>query len=423
MLEHISLKNFKCFETLSLPLAPLTLLSGTNASGKSSVIHSLILLHQTIRENEYAQRLILNGNTVQLGTRTDVVNQIHGRDSFSIGLVSEDESIKWVFAGERDDMSLGIAQVEALGETISEPDDMRNLVPVRALTRRLVEREEGVTQDEPDYNRLRVRSSVRASGPFRSTEKIRDLTYLTAEREGPRDLYPLEDQHFVDRVGPRGENAVSALFSGRDSEVPEPLVLKEAVPTLLRQVEARLSQFFPGCSLNVQPIPNVNALTLGIRIFGATNYLRPIHCGFGVTQILPIIIAALYISDDEDRSRFRVRFRRRRSDILIIENPEVHLHPAGQALMGQFLAEVANSGRQVIVETHSDHILNGIRRAVKSHDMPAESVAIYFFKQTMSGQPDVFAPILGDDGSIDEWPEGFFDQFDKDIDFFAGWGE
>ena len=418
MFEHIYLQNFKCFETLSLPLAPLTLLSGTNASGKSSVIHSLMLLHQTIRENEYAKRLILNGNTVQLGTRTDVVNQIHGRDRFSIGLSTSDTTIKWVFAGARDDMSLAIAQVEAFGETFSGPGEMRNLVPIGAPFRRLGEREESATAGDADYQLLRMKLGINAL-----TETIRDLTYLTAEREGPRDLYPLEDQHFVDRVGPRGENAVSALFSGRDSEVPKPLLLKEAIPTLLRQVEARLSHFFPGCSLDVQPIPNVNALTLGVRLSDATNYLRPIHCGFGVTQILPIIIAALNVSDRKESAVFRVRYRMPGSDILIIENPEVHLHPAGQALMGQFLAEVANSGRQVIVETHSDHILNGIRRAVKSNKIPTGSVALYFFKQTMSGRPDVFAPTLGDDGSIDEWPEGFFDQFDKDIDFFAGWGE
>ena len=122
------------------------------------------------------------------------------------------------------------------------------------------------------------------------------------------------------------------------------------VPTLLHQVSARLDRFFPGCAVDVQEVLNANAVTLGVRISADTGFLRPVHCGFGITQILPIIVAALSIP---------------KGDLLLIENPEVHLHPAGQALMGQFLAEVAHSGIQVIVETHSDHILNGIRRAIK----------------------------------------------------------
>lgn len=167
-----------------------------------------------------------------------------------------------------------------------------------------------------------------------------------------------------------------------------------------------MNRFFPGCGLDVQPIPNVNAVTVGLRTSEATGFHRPIHVGFGLTQVLPIIIAALSTAKE---------------DILLIENPEVHLHPAGQALMGQFLAEVASAGVQVIIETHSDHVLNGVRRFVKSGRIKSEQLAIHFFRPNANSLDQVVSPQMDATGNIDSWPDGFFDQFDKDMNHFAGW--
>ena len=379
MLTQLNLVNFKCFELLRLPLGALTLLSGANASGKSSIIQSLVLLHQTMREHEWSTRLSLNGSVTRLGTVTDVMDQIHGRDSFGIGLVGSDISCHWSFTGERRDMSLEVSQVAVGRETQDNPDTLQYLLPT----------------DGSD-----------AAMPL--AHRIRDLTYITAEREGPREVYTLEDQYIVPTVGPEGENAVSVLYRRRDERIHAELLLQGVAPTLFHQVQARLDTFFPGCALDVQQVPNANAVTMGIRISPDTGFLRPIHCGFGITQILPIIVAALSVT---------------KGNLLLIENPEVHLHPSGQALMGQFLAEVAHAEVQVIVETHSDHVLNGIRRAVKAKRIPAEEVAIHFLRPRSPDLPQVLSPTLDGSGNIDVWPEGFFDQFDKDLDYFAGWGE
>ena len=379
VLNRLDLQSFKCFELLRLPLAPLTLLSGANASGKSSVLQSLALLHQTMRENEWATRIMLNGSTAALGTVTDVVDQVNGRDGFGIGLVDDDVNCQWTFAGDRRDMSLQVSSVAVNDAKVDDADELHYLLPTGA-----------------DAVALALAG------------RVNDLTYITAEREGPREVYPLEDQHIVTRVGPRGENAVSVFHRERDERVSDALRLAEAAPTLFHQVSARLDRFFPGCAVDVQQVPNANAVTLGVRTSEDTGFLRPVHCGFGITQILPIIVAALSLPP---------------GNLLLIENPEVHLHPAGQALMGQFLAEVARSGVQVIVESHSDHILNGIRRAVKSGSIPAEDVAIHFFRPRTADRPQVLMPALDDSGNIDIWPSGFFDQFDKDLEYFAGWGE
>ena len=248
------------------------------------------------------------------------------------------------------------------------------------------------------------------SGAESLTDCLRRLAYLTAERLGPRETYPLEDPQHTSVVGPKGEHAVSVLHSGRDLRVLDGLTLEGVVPTRLRQVEARMSRFFPGCELTVNKVPQANAVTLGIRTSRSTDFHRPIHTGFGLTQILPIVVAAL--SADK-------------GDLLLVENPEVHLHPAGQAAMGEFLAEVAAAGVQVMIETHSDHVLNGIRRAVKKGILAPEDAALHFFRlrqdDEQEGAVQVESPILDREGNVDLWPEGFFDQFDKDMNYFASW--
>ena len=171
-----------------------------------------------------------------------------------------------------------------------------------------------------------------------------------------------------------------------------------------------MRQFFPGCVLAIEQIPGANAVTLGIRTSSDTDFQRPVHAGFGMTQVLPIMVAALSANGD---------------DLLLIENPEVHLHPTGQAEMGTFLAEVASAGVQVLIETHSDHVLNGIRRAVKSGTLAPGDVVLHFFRprreDRTEGGPQVHNPVLDSDGNIDSWPDGFFDQFDRDMNYFAGW--
>lgn len=378
MLTRLDLRHFKCFEQLQLPLGRLTLLSGTNASGKSSILHALALLHQTIREHEWSTRLMLNGGAVRLGIARDVIDQEYGRREFEVGLVDDETRYLWRFRGQQREMSMAVTYVNAGGHERRDPDALHRLMPQSRGDQALARRLEG-------------------------------LSYLTAERLGPREVYALEDPQMTPVVGPRGEYAASLLYSGGNDKVLPRLLLRGAPPTLLHQVTKRMEQFFPGCGVDIQRISEANAVTLGLRTSKATRFHRPINTGFGLTQVLPLLVAA--ISADLD-------------DFLLVENPEVHLHPSGQTEMGKFLAEVGAAGVQVIAETHSDHVLNGVRRAVKNEILPPDDVAIHFFRPrggTGSEASQVESPRLDSQGGIDAWPEGFFDQFDKDMTYFAGW--
>ena len=385
MLTRIDLRHFKCFERLRLPLCPLTLLSGANASGKSSAMQALVLLHQTMREHEWSSRLMLNGAAMRLGAAADVIDQVHGDRGFGIALESGDGAqFQWEFKGEPDAMSMSVQK--ARGRT-----------------------GDGARWDADATSPLRYLLPAPASDHL-LIDRLRGLTYLTAERLGPREHYAFDDPQLTPVVGSRGEYAVSVLHSGRDIRVLDRLAIQDVPPTRFRQAEARMARFFPGCVLAIERVPRANAVTLGIRVSGGTDFLRPVHTGFGLTQVLPIVVAALSAAE---------------GDLLLVENPEVHLHPAGQATMGEFMAEVAAAGVQVIIETHSDHVLNGVRRAVKKRMLPGHDVALYFFRprsgDAADGEAQVYTPSMDADGNIDSWPEGFFDQFDKDMNYFAGW--
>ncbi len=382
MLTRLDLEHFKCFELLKLPLGHLTLLSGANASGKSSALQSLALLHQTMRDQEWSTRLLLNGSEISLGTVVDVVDKVTGRYSFGIGILDEHRHVQWTFENEqRRDMSLQVSLIQFEGgkDQYFDQTALKFLLPLKLFS---------------EYQDL--------------ARRILRLSYLTAERVGPRDVYPLEDPSSTQVVGARGEHAASLLHWERDEEVLPALVLEGYPPIRLRQVEARMNEFFPGCSLEVQPVLQANGVTLSLRTSRATDFHRSVHVGFGLTQVFPIVVAAL---------------SRAEGDLLLIENPEVHLHPAGQAMMGRFLAQVAAAGVQVLIETHSDHILNGIRRAVKGGLLAPEDLAIHFFRDRDSEGEQVVSPTIDRAGNIDVWPKGFFDQFDKDMNHFAGWGD
>ena len=180
--------------------------------------------------------------------------------------------------------------------------------------------------------------------------------------------------------------------------------------TLLKNVEAWLTEISPGISLKTQLYPNMDKVKLSFQYdtgkqYVKTNEFRPTNVGFGITYILSVIVTILAA---------------RKGDILIIENPEAHLHPKGQSRIGHIMALAAQHGVQIFIETHSDHILNGIRVAAKKdsehHVINADNVSIFFFHRE-EGQEDhstfIMTPKLDDNSKIDKWPDGFFEEWNR----------
>ena len=134
--------------------------------------------------------------------------------------------------------------------------------------------------------------------------------------------------------------------------------------------------------------------------------MRPQNVGTGVTYITEIVVAALACSV---------------GDLLVIENTEIHLHPSGQAELVKFLAFLTQYGVQVIVETHSDHIYNGIRKSIHLDEIDCENVSIYFFTHNEKGCSIPVSIPVNSEGKALAYSEGLFDQINKDLDVILGW--
>gem|GEM_PF-72921 len=398
ILTKLYLKHFKCFKKLSLHLAPLTLLTGFNSAGKSTVMQSLALLYQTAKDDEWGNHLLLNGSAVALGTASDVIDEIYGRNEITIGVETEDYQCQWQMLSEdRTAYTIPVQKI-TLKDYLSVPQEKSYLIDSQLVLHRLLPK---ISYEE--FPQIATQWS----------DFISQLTYLTAERIGPREVYSVGNPTQYQTVGIQGEYTPWYLFNHADKEVFTQLQIPNSPPKLQRQVEAYLDHFFAGSGFLVESIRNANLVTLGICTSKKGNHHRPQHVGYGLTHILPILTACLGAD---------------KGQVILIENPEAHLHPAAQAQMGLFLAKVAASGVQVILETHSDHILNGVRRATKEKLLTPEQVAIYFFRprpeeDAKTQMAQVLTVLIDNEGNLDGWPKGFFDQFEIDTAYFAGWGD
>ncbi len=389
MLTQVKLQNFKCFDSLSLPLSPLTLLTGFNAAGKSTTLQSLLLLAQSLRSGNRSAELPLNGPLARLGTPGEVLNSGNGDVSFSI----EDDfaGIEWTLQAE--DRTQGIAMriphiaIKDKNGTAeyNDPKTLERLLPAEVNT---------------------------DTGAMRLVERLRETIYLSAVRMGTADVFPSPEESSPVHadVGVQGEFAPWWFQRFLDEEVNEARCNpSDQAKTLRRQFNAWASEFFPGAQGNAQTIEKTNLLRLELRIGDLGDWRRPSNIGYGLTYAFPIIVAGLLAN---------------KGQILIIDSPEAHLHPLGQSQMGRFLAQVAADGVQVIIETHSDHVLNGVRLAVRDQKITPEKVAIHFFNHPDIASIDsaqVVSPLVDSQGNLSEWPIGFFDQSENDLAQLAGW--
>lgn len=368
MISGMELTNFKCFQRQRIDFRPLTLLTGVNSAGKSTVIQALLLLQQqcAARENaatsscpptrrEAGGPLFLAGELVNLGLPEDVLCSNADDDAFSIAI-------------ERDDASFSLK----------------------------------ATLDG---------NALYAAWDIMLCPDTAHFHYLHADRLCPRTLFPMPKagQLSFNAIGNKGEFAAYYLHAfgqtrivHADASGPNLLAPDAAgdSTTLQIQTEAWLSQLGSPVRIQTERPSGTDAVVLRFSFPDISrSYYRPTNVGFGLTYALPVFVAAL---------------RAPVGSLLIVENPEAHLHPRGQALMGHFLARAAACGVQVVIETHSDHVLNGIRVAVKQGAVAHDRVQINFFHQ-QDGASCVCAPKIDKDGHIDLWPEDFFDEWDKQL--------
>lgn len=359
MLTNIQIKNFKCFENLDVEVKPLTVLSGVNGMGKSTFIQSLLLLRQSVLEAQAEKGALLNGSLVRLGYSDDVLyEQAKDDESIEFTLNTSSYSSAFSFAYGKNEKFL--SHINRWPETAGF----------------------SIFSD--------------------------DFYYLAAERIGPRTAFSsLESGHSrLNHIGNTGEYCAWLLASLEREPTGSSKLLHEScdLDELRLQVEAWLTEIGQMPRIHLLEHPAMEQVSMQfsfLRDGVPSNHYRPTNVGFGLTYALPIFVAALAVKP---------------GGTLLIENPEAHLHPKGQLAMGKFLAQVAASGVQVFVETHSDHLLNGIRIATKRKQISPSDVSLLFFCREKDTQSTtVKTPKLDADGRLDQWPEGFFDEWENGL--------
>lgn len=372
MLEQIRLENFKSFKDQEIELRPLTLLSGLNGMGKSSVLQSLLLLRQSYQqrilreEGGVTSGLLLNGELVQLGTGYDIL--------FS--------------SAEKDEIRITL-QFDSLGKT---------------AWRFEYDRQTDVLKHVDTQQTLNI---------YESSLFTTDFQYLQAERLGPRTSYDMADftVRSLRQIGSQGQFTAHFLNEYRDTDVEPTLVHPKGLSnSLLDQVAGWMGEVSPGTMINVEKFGEMDLMRLMFGFaradtVGDVRYYRPTNVGFGISYTLPVLIALLSAKPGA---------------LILLENPEAHLHPRGQSQIGDLIARAAGAGIQVILETHSDHILNGIRIAVRQGRVAPEQVALHFFQRPEDDSEnmgiEVLSPEVNHEGRLDFWPDNFFDEWGKSLD-------
>ncbi len=379
-LRNLELTQFKCFASQRIALSAATVLTGFNGMGKSSVIQALLLLRQSARAgvlrapgSEGGQvGLLLNGDLVRLGTGAEVLYD--GADENTLAIAIETDSCPpatWRFrAKEKFDL--------LPRSTVLLPWDLLPWI-------------DGPAAPPP--------LSLFGSHCY----------YLGAERIGPRTVHALSASQ-IERhdLGADGALAVAFLDAHGGREVLPPMChAASAIRRLLPQVTAWMGEISPGVRLETQTLGDLSLAHLSFSFAtgrAVSRSFRPTSVGFGLSYTLPVVVALLAAPADS---------------LVLIENPEAHLHPRGQMAMGDLIARAAAAGVQVIVETHSDHVINGFRVAVKEGRAAPEQVGFHYFHritETREGEERIVhivdSPRIDADGRLHSWPPGFFDQYD-----------
>lgn len=133
MINKLALEYFKCFENIQIDLKYLNILSGENASGKSSLIQSILVLNQTMHLNEWSKKLILNGSNINLGTVSDVIDKVNGRNLIKIKFSDDENAVSWTFSGERSQLSMQIDNVQIDSKIIESPSILQDLLPQSSM--------------------------------------------------------------------------------------------------------------------------------------------------------------------------------------------------------------------------------------------------------------------------------------------------
>lgn len=444
MLTHLRIKNFKAWkDTGSIRLAPLTVLFGANSAGKSSLGHLLLALQQTARSTDRKRALHLGdaSSLIDLGTFTDC---LHGHDlkqplSFELGwTLPKDLDVRDPLQADSryqgDCMSLDVTmvanraqqpEVQALRYALASGDEeVLDVVLERDNKSKLnltsthygfkmADGRKWPLEEPEKFYRLSDTSIARyknagflADFALATESMLERISYLGPLRSHPQRIYQWSGDTPAS-VGQMGEYAVAAILAAQGEG-----------RRLNRKGGGRTKDFAEFIAAWLKDLGVIHDFALRPVAKGRKEYevlvktharspeVKITDVGFGISQVLPALVQAFYCPPHST---------------VWMEQPEIHLHPQVQAELADVFisATLAREGGtprdvQLIVESHSEHLLNRLQRRVAEGMVAPEDVAVYFCRRT--GSATELEPLqLNMFGEIENWPEHFFGDEMADI--------
>ena len=399
MITELRARNFKSWQdTGTLQFGPLTGLFGANSSGKTSILQVLLMLKQTVEQPPDWNEPLYFGDEeslVNLGSFDDIIHRPTNDLDLKI-FVSWKLPDRLTIQDKKVDtlsflFGISMGTLEAFRYVVDgghfevNPDSVSAGYDI-------------VTPNREDHAQSLFRCyGIRSYGirstlsdtpdVFSSFEKAFEnlfsrILYLGPLREYPRRHYPWKGDH-PENIGRYGEKTISAMLSGRIRRLP----IDEQIPKWLQRLDLI-------DSYDIQPLSDTGGdYELLVKQHKGGPEVRLTDVGFGVSQVLPVLILCYYAPE---------------GSILILEQPEAHLHPKVQSELSDVLLHVVkNRNVQIILESHSAHLLHRLQRRIAEEEISADQTAFYFC-QINDGTSEIERLDVDEYGNIRNWPQDFF---------------
>ena len=372
MIKTLSIQHFKAFDELQkVQLGRLTLLTGINGRGKSSFLQALLLLSQSLRNSAQhtLDNLLLKGDWVDLGSFSEIKNVYAKHDLPIIFDIETDNDTDYRFR-----LSYKAGNVSSRGDLCGMEVDGKEMFSESSFYDESISVEKNGTLAAPVI-----------SG-YTSLTNLQRMYYISADRESAQN-----EEDNVSRsslwLDKKGRNILNVIYAEGE--------------TFQKKVEQELSKIFDGATFLIKE--EGNALRLYMDSTDNGHLFRPVNVGYGYSYALSLITAGLLAKKDE---------------YIIVENPEAHLHPSAQAAIMQFFCrEVLPKKVQVLIETHSDHIVNASLIAVRNQILADNQLEILFFYRKKEAEKPFIVQNLDitPKGRVKNPPKNFCDQYAMDL--------
>lgn len=379
MINKVTLEGFKCFGKRTIfPLSQVSVLTGLNGRGKSTLIQAILSTAQSLTQSGLSS-IEWNGALVSLGEFDDVLTR--GLDSGEIvmGFETDDNVDKTLsFTLRKDNAKSQSALFSSL--LVDGVDRVTEMGLMTAGNERLMDAD----------GKMLVVKELGSTSDIVSWHNFRNASYVSADRQGPVNRVKYVVQEDKLHLDVHGSNLLNILEAMTDQQ--------------RESVRKAMSEILRGGSLSVVKENEDVVLSLDSTDSGAL--FKPTNVGYGYGYILSTLVA---LELAEEKSLF------------VIENPEAHLHPGAQAALTEHLLQVTNAkSLQLIIETHSDHIINTCLVEVKKKRIDPEAISLLFFGKEADDVCDVRRLDITDQGRVKDAPVDFFDQIDKSLEVLVG---